>query len=189
MIALGDDSLIRRDVTVNMLTSMLGVLVLFLFAFRRLGLLLYAFVPLASGLILTFGFAAIVLGNLSAATSGVAALLIGLGIDFVIVSYGRYVEERQAGQDLEGALVQMSGSSGRAVFVGAITSAATFYAFGVTDFTGLYQMGLLTGTGILFCMVAVLLLASRRCWRGVRIIIGSALERSGCISTDWGPAV
>ena len=158
VIALGDDSLIRRDVTVNILTSMLGVLVLFLFAFRRWGLLLYAFVPLATGLILTFGFAAIVLGNLSAATSGVAALLIGLGIDFVIVSYGRYVEERQAGQDLEGALVQMSGSSGRAVLVGAVTSAATFFAFGVTDFTGLYQMGLLTGTGILFCMVAVLLL-------------------------------
>ncbi len=158
VIALGDDSLIRRDVTVNILTSMLGVLVLFLFAFRRLGLLLYAFVPLASGLILTFGFAGLALGNLSAATSGVAALLIGLGIDFVIVSYGRYVEERKEGRDLEGALAQMSGSSGRAVLVGAITSAATFYAFGVTDFTGLLQMGLLTGTGILFCMVAVLLL-------------------------------
>jgi predicted RND superfamily exporter protein len=158
VIALGDDSLIRRDVTVNMVTSMFGVLVLFLFAFRRLGLLLYAFVPLAAGLILTFGFAALSLGTLSAATSGVAALLIGLGIDFVIVSYGRYVEERQAGQDLEGALAQMSGSSGRAVLVGAVTSAATFYAFGVTDFTGLFEMGLLTGTGILFCMIAVLLL-------------------------------
>ena len=158
VIALGDDSLIRRDVVVNMVTSMIGVLVLFLFAFRRLGLLLYAFVPLASGLILTFGFAGVVFGNLSAATSGVAALLIGLGIDFVIVSYGRYVEERKSGRDLGGALAQMSGSSGRAVVVGAITSAATFYAFGVTDFTGLFEMGLLTGTGILFCMLAVLLL-------------------------------
>ncbi len=158
VVALGDDSLIRRDVTINMVTSMIGVLLLFLFAFRRWGLLAYAFIPLASGLVLTFGFAAVTFGRLSAATSGVAALLIGLGIDFVIVSYGRYVEERQAGRDLEGALSVMSGSSGRAVLVGAITSAATFYAFGVTDFTGLYQMGLLTGTGILFCMVAVLLL-------------------------------
>lgn len=158
VIALGDDALIRRDVLVNVVTSASGVLVLFLFAFRRLGLLLYAFVPLLCGLALTFGFAAGVYGKLSAATSGVAALLIGLGIDFVIVSYGRYVEERQAGQGLEAALSQMSGSSGRAVLVGAITSAATFYAFAVTDFTGLLQMGLLTGTGILFCMVAVLFL-------------------------------
>lgn len=158
MVAMGDDAVIRNDFIINLLTSTLGVLALFLFAFRRFGPLLYAVVPLASGLILTFGFSYVVYGRLSAATSGVAALLIGLGIDFVIVSYGRFVEERQQGKSLEAALARMSGSCGRAVVIGAITSAATFYAFGVTDFTGLRQMGFLTGTGILFCMVAVLFL-------------------------------
>ncbi len=156
VMALGDDALIRRDVVVNVVTSMLGVLTLFLIAFRRFGPLIYAFLPLTCGLALTFGFAGLTYGKLSAATSGVAALLIGLGIDFVIVSYGRFVEERQQGAPLEEALARMSGSSGRAVVVGAVTSAATFYAFGVTEFTGLFQMGLLTGTGILFCMAAVL---------------------------------
>ncbi|MDX1503395.1 MAG: MMPL family transporter [Thermoanaerobaculia bacterium] len=158
VIAIGDEKLIRSDAIANLGTSMLGVLLLFLIAFRRFGPLLYAFVPLTVGLILSFGLAAILFGGLSAATSGTAALLIGLGIDFVIVSYGRYVEERRQGADLETALAAMSGSSGRAVVVGAITSAATFYSFGVTDFTGLYQMGNLSGTGILLCMVAVLLL-------------------------------
>ncbi len=157
VIGLGDADLIRRDVIANVLTSALGVLVLFLFAFRRLGALAYAFFPLACGLILTFGFSALAFGGLSSATSGTAALLIGLGIDFVIVSYGRFVEERQRGGSLEEGLARMSGSSGRAVVIGAITTAATFYSFGVTDFTGLYQMGFLTGTGILFCMLAVLL--------------------------------
>ena len=141
VIALGDDQLIRRDVLTNVVTSMVGVLVLFLFAFRRFGPLLYAFVPLSCGLILTFGFTFLAFGELNAATSGVAALLIGLGIDFVIVSYGRFVEERQAGATLEEGLARMSGSSGRAVIVGGVTSAATFYAFAVTDFTGLREMG------------------------------------------------
>ncbi len=158
VIALGDEQLIRRDMAVNVLTSMVGVLLLFLFAFRRFGPLLYAFVPLACGLILTFGLAVLAFGRLSSATSGVAALLIGLGIDFVIVSYGRFVEERQAGASLDVGLARMSGSSGRAVIVGGVTSAATFYAFTVTDFTGLRQMGLLTGTGILLCMAAVVVL-------------------------------
>ncbi len=158
VIATADDSLIRRDVAVNLLTSMAGVLLLFLVAFRRFGLLVYAFVPLVCGLALTFGLSAATYGALSAATSGVAALLIGLGIDFVIVSYGRYVEERRGGASLEDALAAMSGSSGRAVVVGGVTSAATFYSFAVTDFTGLLQMGILTGTGILFCMLAVLFL-------------------------------
>ncbi|MDH3255623.1 MAG: MMPL family transporter, partial [Acidobacteriota bacterium] len=158
VIGIADAGLIQRDVIANILTSMIGVLTLFLLAFRRFGPLLYAAIPLTCGLVLTFGFSSLAFGTLSAATSGVAALLIGLGIDFVIVSYGRFVEERSRGCELDEALARMSGSSGRAVVVGGVTSAATFYSFGVTDFTGLYQMGYLTGTGILLCMAAVLLL-------------------------------
>ncbi len=156
--AQGDEALIRHDMLVNIVTSTLGVFLLFLFAFRRLGALLYAFVPLLCGLILTFGFSAVAMGTLSSATSIVAALLIGLGIDFVIVSYGRYVELRRGGADLETALAEMGGACGGAVAAGAVTTAATFYAFTFTKFLGLRQTGLLTGTGILFCAAAVLLL-------------------------------
>jgi predicted RND superfamily exporter protein len=156
--ALGDASLIRHDMFVNIATSALAVFALFLFTFRRAGAVIYAFVPLLTGLVLTFGFAAVAFGSLSSATSICAALLIGLGIDFVIVSYGRYVEERQRGSDVEAALATMSTATGGAVIAGAVTTAATFYAFTFTEFTGLRQMGLLTGTGILFCMVTVLLL-------------------------------
>ncbi|HEX4963839.1 MAG TPA: MMPL family transporter [Thermoanaerobaculia bacterium] len=156
--ALSDSSLIRFDMMVNIFTSALGVLVLFLFAFRRIGTLAYAFIPLLCGLILTFGFAKVAVGSLSSATSVVAALLIGLGIDFVIVSYGRYVEERRRGASVEAALTAMNGLSGRAVLAGAITTAATFFSFTFTDFVGLRQMGLLTGSGILFCAASVLIL-------------------------------
>jgi uncharacterized protein len=163
--AMEDAHLIQGDMVVNMASSMALVLLLFLFAFRRAGTLVYAFLPLVVGLVLTFGFSAVAFGVLSSATSGTAALLIGLGIDFVIVSYGRFVEERQRGRGLEGALEAMMGSSGRAVVVGAVTTAATFYAFTFTDFRGLRQMGLLTGTGILFCMAAVLwLLPAMLAW-------------------------
>jgi predicted RND superfamily exporter protein len=156
--AQGDEALIRHDMLVNIVTSTLGVFLLFLFAFRRLGALVYAFVPLLCGLILTFGFSAVAMGTLSSATSIVAALLIGLGIDFVIVSYGRYVELRRGGADLETALAEMGGACGGAVAAGAVTTAATFYAFTFTKFLGLRQTGLLTGTGILFCAASVLLL-------------------------------
>jgi hypothetical protein len=156
--ALDDARFIVADGVIGFATAMAGVLLLFLFAFRRLGPLLFAIAPLACGLLLTFGFAAVTVGTLSTATSGTAALLIGLGIDFVIVSYGRYVEERRQGAGLDEALAAMSGSSGRAVVVGAVTTAATFYAFLVTDFEGLKQMGFLTGSGILLCMLSVLLL-------------------------------
>lgn len=176
--AVSDAGTIVGGLVSNVATSLIGVLLLFALAFRRVGLIVYAFVPLAFGLVLAFGFAGTALGELNALTSGFAALLVGLGIDFVIVSYGRYVEERRRGADLSAALAAMSGSSGRAVWTGAVTTAATFYAFMVTDFVGLRQMGLLTGTGILFCMVSVLvLLPAMLAWREDRRRSGGRMPR------------
>lgn len=156
--ALSDLEAIRHDMTVGVGTAAVSVLVLFLLAFRRLKPLLYAFLPLTVGLLLAFAAAAPVLGGISMLTAASAALLLGLGVDFVIVSYGRFVEERRRGADLETAVSRMAWHSGRAVVVGAVTTAATFYAFLVTRFPGLWQMGFLTGTGILLVMVSVLLL-------------------------------
>lgn len=156
--ALGDATLIRKDMFLNLGTAVPSVLLFFWFTFRRPSTLMYALLPMIAGLVLTFGFAELTIGSLSSATSVVAALLAGLGIDFVIVSYGRYIEERQQGATLEEALLAMTGSNGRAVLVGAVTTTVTFWAFIFTRFTGLRQMGLLTGTGILFCVLSVFLL-------------------------------
>ncbi len=158
MIALDDTGLIARDVVVNAVTSLLGVLGLFYLAYRRTSLLLLVFWPLACGLAITFGFAALAVGVLASTTAGVAALLVGLGDDFVIVLYGRYLHERQRGAPFETALASMGGATARGVILGAVTTAATFFAFLITDFTGLWQMGLIVGTGILFCLIAVLCL-------------------------------
>ena len=156
--ALEDARFIFEDLEVGVPVALAAVLLLFLVAFRHLGPLVFAAAPLACGLLLTFAFATLALGSLSSATSGTAALLIGLGIDFVIVSYGRYVEERRRGADPETALTTMAVRSGRAVAVGAATTAATFGVFLLTGFRGLWEMGLLTAVGILLTMGTVLLL-------------------------------
>lgn len=195
VIALEDATMIRTDMAVSGLTALTLVLALFAWSFRRLGPLVVAVVPLACGVVATFGFAAVAMGRVGMATSGVAALLIGLAIDFVIVSYARYLEEVDRGESVEepplGAIGRMMRGSGPAVVVGAVTSAATFFAFVVTDFHGLRQMGILTGIGILLCVVAVLtglpaLLAWRR-WsesrspgrgiRGIHVAVAARLVR------------
>jgi hypothetical protein len=155
---LEDARYIRRDVVVNNVASTVGVLLLFVYAFRRFGLILYALVPLFMGMTMTFGLMGVSVGALNAVSGASAALLIGLGIDFVIVSYGRYVEERSNGASVDSALMTMNGQTGRSVISGAVTTTATFWAFAGTEFVGLRQMGFLTGTGILFCLVSVLFL-------------------------------
>ncbi len=156
--ALDDGRLIVRDLGVGVASSFVGVMALFLLAFRRPAALGYAFAPLVVGLALTFIFVAVVLHGLNSATSAFAALLIGLGIDFVIVLYGRYVEERIAGRGHDDAIDAMGRHTGVGVLLGAVTTAATFYAFLITDFRGLSDLGLLTGTGILLFVATVFLL-------------------------------
>jgi len=156
--AVADADLIKRDVIYNAFSSVFVVLVLFYFAFRRPGLLIYALMPLGASLLFTFALFSLWTDVLSSATSGCAAIMVGLGIDFVIVSYGRYAEERRRGASDNEALRQMTSSCGLAVVTGGITTAATFFSFTFTEFQGLRQMGLITGTGILLTVVCVLLL-------------------------------
>src|SRR5438128_1924075 len=157
-IAVGDADLIRQDIIANVLGSFFGVLALFLYAFRRAASVVYAGSPVALGLALTFGIAGLVYGQLSQASAGFAALLAGLGIDFITVLYGRYVDERNRGTDLPDAIRTISRTTMPGVFVAAITTAGTFYAFLATDFRGMTQLGFLTGVGILLFLICVMFL-------------------------------
>jgi predicted RND superfamily exporter protein len=158
VVALDDARLITSDVIVGLVSSLAGVMLLFLLAFRSRASLVYAFFPLVTGIALTFSFGAIALGRINSLTSAFGGLVIGLGIDFVIVLYARYVEERQSGSAHEDAIDAMGRFTGVGVLLGAVTTAATFFSFLVTDFAGLWELGLLTGTGILLLVTTVYLL-------------------------------
>ncbi len=157
-IANGDAELIRYDVIVNIIGSVIGVLALFLYAFRRGASLFYAGAPLVMGLLLTFGMAGVIYGQLSSASAGFAALLAGLGIDFITVLYGRYVDERNRGESMQHAIVTTIRTTMPGVFIAAITTAGTFFAFLATDFRGMTQLGFLTGIGILMFLLCVMFL-------------------------------
>jgi predicted RND superfamily exporter protein len=158
MIALADSDLITTDAIVGVVSSLVGVMVLFVLAFRRVSAIGFAILPLVTGLALTIVFVSLALGRLNSLTAASGGLLIGLGIDFVIVLYGRYVEERQRGREHDAAIDAIGQFTAVGVMLGAVTTSATFLAFLATEFRGLSELGLLTGIGILILMAAVFLL-------------------------------
>ena len=149
---------VERDLAVNTGFALAAVGFLFFLAFRRLVASVLVVLPLLAGLALAGGLAAVTVGRLSSLTASVAALLVGLGVDFTIVLLERYGEERRRGRPPEAAAGIMLGSTGRGVAVGAATTAATFFAFLLSDFQGLFELGWLTGAGILLCLAATFLL-------------------------------
>jgi predicted RND superfamily exporter protein len=170
VIALEDSGLIMQDMVRNGILSFVVIVLLYYFCYRRFAAIAYSAVPLVVGQALTLAVAWIFLRQLNSATTGFTAMLMGLGTDFTIVMYGRYIEERHKGLPLDAAMQKVFGSSAFGVFTGAVTSAGTFYAMCVTEYKGLKDFGFLVGTGILLCMVAILfLLPAMIAWNdGVR---------------------
>jgi len=158
IVALDDSNLIKADMKLTATISFFGVLALYLIGYRRFGALFYSSVPLLVGQVLTFAVAFLVFGHFNSASSGFVAMVMGLGTDFTIVMYARYVEERRQGRSLEEASQLMMGEGALGTFAGAITSAGTFYSMCVTQFRGLSELGFLIGTGILLSMAAILFL-------------------------------
>lgn len=157
-IAVDEAALVRQDIRFNLIVSLAAVLALYWICYRRFAALLYSSMPLIVGQALTFALAYFILGRLNASSAAFTALLMGLGTDFVIVMYARYVEERRLGRSLGQATELMVGETGLGVFTGAITSAGTFYAMCISEFRGLRDLGFLIGSGILLCATAIVFL-------------------------------
>ncbi len=151
-------ALLTQTVVINGVVSFFAVVLLYWICYRRFAALLFSSVPLLLGQALTFAVAALVLGSLNSSSASLPALLMGLGTDFTILMYARYVEERHGGASLATATERMVGETGLGVFTGAITSAGTFYAMCIGSFRGLRDLGFLIGTGILICAVAILIM-------------------------------
>ena len=112
--------------------------------------------PLLMSLSWTAAVGHLAFGTLNLLSSTLGLVLFGLGIDYGIHFYARYIEERGKGLDPIAAARQTFMSTGQAIAVGALTTAAALYILMVADFEGFSQFGFLAGTGILFALVAML---------------------------------
>jgi len=151
-------ALLRHTILLTGSVAFVAVLSLYLVCYRRIATLFYSSLPLMLGQAACFAVAYFYPGSLNSASAALPALLMGLGTDFTIVMYARYVEERQAGRTLEAATAAMVGEGGLGVFTGALTSAGTFYALCISSYRGLSDLGFLIGTGIALCGIAIMFL-------------------------------
>jgi predicted exporter len=104
-------------------------------------LLLSCLVALAAGLL--------IFHELNMVTIGMCAILIGLGVDFAILIFGRYQQARNEGSEHAPAIAEAVAKLGRAIFFGAFTTAVGFLALLLANSGGFTQLGTLIAIGIL----------------------------------------
>ncbi len=145
-------------------------LLLLLLAYRSVRLTVLTLATVATGLCMTAAFAAVAVGQLNLISIAFAVLYVGLGIDFCLHLCLRYREHQLSTQDRAPAhailIRQAVENTGPALLICALTTAIGFYAFFPTDFTGVAELGLISGTGmfISFIVNMTLLPALLRLW-------------------------
>ena len=138
----------RHDIIATVLSSIALVGAVFFIGFRRwlpllgmgFALLLCCLIGLAAGLL--------IFHRLNMVTVGFCAILVGLGVDFAILIYGRYQQARNQGDAHRVAVADAVHSLGRAVFFGALTTAVGFLALVLSNSSGFIQLGVLIAIGI-----------------------------------------
>lgn len=113
--------------------------------------------PLFMSLTWTFGLAYLAFSTLNLMTSTLGLVLFGLGIDFGIHFYARFSEERGNGKSLEDAIETAFASTGQAITVGGLTTAAALFVLMLAHFKGFSEFGFIAGTGIVFALLAMLI--------------------------------
>ena len=144
---------------ISLSLSLLFVAVILWIGLRSIGRAALAFGSLIVTLALTAGFVGLALDALNLISIAFVVLMVGLGIDFAIHILTHITEMRRHGTVAIEALALTGQRMGLAILLSAATTSIAFLTFGVTDFNGMAQLGLIGGVGVLIaCAVSLTLL-------------------------------
>ncbi len=129
---------------------------IFIVAYREVVRPLKTAFCLLIGLGCAMGFTTLAIGHLNILTITFAPMLIGLAIDFGVHCITRFEEETRKGRGRVRAIFRATTFTGQGIVVGAFTTAAAFLAMAATHFKGIQEMGVISGGGLLICLVPMM---------------------------------
>jgi len=160
---------ILSDIKSTLVLGIIGVVLILTIYFRQPLAAVFVALPLLMGLIWAFAITYWVIGNLNTMTGFLFVILFGLGIDFGIHLFARYLEDRMDNMDVRLSIETMLSQTGQAILTAALTTSIAFFSLTLTDFKGFSEFGFIVGTGIIMSLItmttvlpAVLVLADRK---------------------------
>lgn len=139
------------------LVSFVAVAVLFVAGFGGLRHATVANLVLLLGMAWSYGYLTLSVGHLNIISMAFSVTLIGIGIDYGVHYVARYLQLRQDNLPCDEALLETSRGVGPAIMTGAVTTAVAFFTTAMTEFTGVAELGIIAGGGLLLCAAAVVL--------------------------------
>lgn len=151
-----DAKIIKRDLKIITPISILLILLAVFVYFRKIRSVLVVGIPLASGLIWATGIVKLTIGYFNIITGFLIAILSGLGVNFAVNLFSRYVEERNKGKDIIESLKTTFHTTFLSNLTATTTTAAAFFSLIISGFKGFSQFGITAGMGMLLLLLGVL---------------------------------
>ena len=148
---------INADMWIASTVALILILGLLFYYMRRPANVAVVFVPLLVAMVWMMGAAEIVYGRLTVLTSFVLALLSGLGIEYGIHIYSRWMEERRNGHTSETAMQISLSKTGRSLVSAMAASITCMLALQVGHFQGFKEFGIVVSMGIFLAFLASML--------------------------------
>jgi hopanoid biosynthesis associated RND transporter like protein HpnN len=142
-------SVIRDSALRDTLTAALGVLIALWLALRSWKMIVAVFFSLVVGLAATAALGLAMVGSFNLISIAFFVLFVGLGVDFGIQFSVRYRAERHDQGTLHAALKSAANKVGSPLALAAAATAVGFFAFLPTSYSGLSELGLIAGCGML----------------------------------------
>ncbi len=157
-VALSDEEFATaaKGAVAGLIGSSLVVIVWLAFAVRTWRLILPIVLTLVFGLLLTTAFAVITSSPLNLISVAFAILFVGIAVDFAIQFSVRYREMAGSHAAAEPALGATARRSGGQILVAAAATSAGFLAFVPTDFSGVAELGLIAGVGMMIAFASTM---------------------------------
>ena len=148
---------LRDDIFKTALLCLLlvgGVIILY---FLRIRAVIFLGATLFVSLCFTSALVYLTIGYLNAQTAFLGTIIIGTGINYGVILFARYLEERKRGLMPRGAMVRAVIESITPTFLAAATTAVSFAVLAVARIRGLSQFGFIGSTGVIICWLTTML--------------------------------
>ncbi|MBA7676681.1 hypothetical protein ES703_84925 [subsurface metagenome] len=157
-IPIGSDEQVAMsyDLMVPAIVALVLILMLFIFSFRQLRSIIFIIITLIIGIVMNYGFIGITTGEINMLTSIMAVLLIGLGVDYGIQIVTNFSAYRRDGYDPAEAMTLTFKKAGMGILLAALTTAVAFFVMAITGTHAFAEFGMILGTGILMCFLAMI---------------------------------
>ena len=149
---------VQEGIALNSVVTGVIILGILWLALKSIRLVAAVAVNIAIGLTITAAGGILMVGALNPISLAFAVLFVGLGADFAIQYTVRYREERHETEDLIRALIAAAEWVGIPLTLAAGAAAAGFLSFTPTAYSGLAQLGIIAGFGMVVAYVSSLTL-------------------------------